>query len=82
MYKKRVPIQRQHRNQVLILREEPQIPRDVNVFHRNKRCLRSYPLQYRFRLITKRTFRFRIELKLNRFSFQQNRLKAELKHIF
>ncbi len=50
---------------MLIFCEQSDVFRDVNLFYDNKRCPRSYTLQHFLCLITKRTIRFRVKLKLN-----------------
>ena len=58
--------------------EESQIIRNVNFLYYNKRRFCFNAMQYHFCLVTKRTIRFRIELELNWFAFQQNSLKTEV----
>ena len=55
---------------MFIFREKSQILRDINLFYRNKRSLRSDTLQHTLCLVTERTIRFRVELELHRVGFQ------------
>ena len=50
---------------MLIFREESDIPRDVNVFYRNKRCPRADFLECHLCFVTERAIRFGIKLELN-----------------
>ncbi len=57
---------------MFIFREESEILCDVNLLYCNKRCLCFNALQHHFCLIAERAVRFRVELELYGFAFQQN----------
>ena len=67
---------------MFIFCEQSQIFGDVDLLNRNKRCFCFDALQRDLCLVTERTIGFRVELKLHRFGFHQNRLKAQVKFIF
>ena len=66
---------------MFIFREESQILRDVDFLYCNKRCLRSDTLQHALCIVAERTIRFRVELELHWFAFQQDCFEVKFANI-